>query len=131
MLPVEACGVLHQALQPMCIECTVNSSNVKLAACTMSYAGASKEGVAPSVQPASKRAKVDKPARQPKKSTLVQASMPALFQREPTKYQVISGVLHTPPSAHQQQPSHTLSSLLCCQGARSHLDRVLVQVMLQ
>lgn len=49
------------------------------------------------VQPASKRAKVDKPSRQAKKSMLVQASMPALFQRDSTKHQVSTIATHTLP----------------------------------
>ena len=55
--------------------------------------------MAPSV-PASKRAKVDKAARQAKKSMLVQASMPALFQRDSSKHQVSSITLQFPPFAH-------------------------------
>ena len=92
--------MLHQAVQLICIKCTVDRCNFIHVACT--YAGAVKEGVAPSVQPASKRAKVDKPARQPKKSMLVQASVPALFQRDPAKHQVSSIVLLTRLSAHEQ-----------------------------
>lgn len=61
----------------------------------LACAGAVKEGGAPCVQPTSKRAKVDKPARQAKKSMLVQASMPALFQRDCTKHQVSSIAIHT------------------------------------
>ena len=60
-------------------------------------------------QPASKRAKVDKPTRQPKKVMLVQASMPAMFQRDSAKHQV-SMVLHQPPVA----PGQVLLCRVCC-----------------
>lgn len=47
-----------------------------------------KAGLAAGTQPAIKRAKLVKAAKQAKKTTLVQASMPAMFQRDCTKHQV-------------------------------------------
>lgn len=80
------------------------------------HEGAVKEGVAPSAQPASKRAKVDKPARQAKKSMLLHVSMPALFQRDSTKQQVSSMAAHTLPCAYEDQSVCAFSSLLHCEG---------------
>ena len=88
------------------------------------HEGAMKEGVAPSAQPASKRAKVDKPARQPKKSMLVQASMPALFQRDSTKHQVSSIAPHAQPCAHEHQSPCTFNSLLHCEGVGPHPNSI-------
>lgn len=64
-----------------------------------STSGAIKAGA----QPASKRARVDWSEKQPKKPLQVQASMPAMFQRDASKQQVSSRHSEdTPPRSAMQ-----------------------------